>query len=109
MRILSCLLQASLAPLARRFGEQDERALAQGWTVTAGRFGSRTYRDPRWDHVEELRIAHLRPGSGAEELNAGTRNGTSVRACTPVLPSIPAPRPQGPRDARVLGRPAVTR
>jgi hypothetical protein len=30
---------------------QDLRAAQQGWTVTNGRWGSRTYRDPRFDSL----------------------------------------------------------
>lgn len=30
---------------------QDLRAAQRGWAVTAGKWGSRTYRDPRFDSV----------------------------------------------------------
>ncbi|GAY12538.1 hypothetical protein TOK_1026 [Pseudonocardia sp. N23] len=54
------LIRRTLSWPAHRLDAQDARAYNRGWTVTSGKFGSRTYRDPRWDHVEELRAEHLR-------------------------------------------------
>ena len=61
MRIVPArLLKLAIARHLRRLATQDAYAYSRGWTVHSGRFGSRAYRDPRWDYVEELRAAHLR-------------------------------------------------
>ncbi|WP_345563890.1 hypothetical protein [Nonomuraea rosea] len=36
---------------------QDERARQHGWTVTKTGFGSRHYRDPRFDALKAARLA----------------------------------------------------
>ncbi|GEL27056.1 hypothetical protein PSU4_60100 [Pseudonocardia sulfidoxydans NBRC 16205] len=90
------LIRRAAAWPARYLDAQDAPAYNRGWTVTQGRFGSRTYRDPRWDHVEELRLPHLCPEPGADESAAD-----ELTAATSTTPC--------PRDARVLVRPAVTR
>jgi hypothetical protein len=53
--------------LFRRLDAQDERARARGWTVTAGPRGSRTYRDPRWDQLAEIRAQAARSDVDAAE------------------------------------------
>ncbi|MEV1001568.1 hypothetical protein [Nonomuraea sp. NPDC050202] len=42
--------------------DQDERARQYGWTVTRTGFGSRRYRDPRFDALKAARLAGLRAG-----------------------------------------------
>ncbi|MFC4120888.1 hypothetical protein [Nonomuraea zeae] len=37
--------------------DQDERARRHGWTVTRTGFGSRHYRDPRFDALKAARLA----------------------------------------------------
>jgi hypothetical protein len=104
MRIVrSALLHALIDPWLRRLAEQDAAALNRGWTVDRARFGSRTYRDPRWDDVEQLRASHLREDSDTSEHT----NSTAATALT-----APATSSRGratPRDAQVLGYQAVTR
>jgi hypothetical protein len=77
------LMKRALAWHSRRFDAQDAHAYNRGWTVTTGRFGSRTYRDPRWDHVEELRTEGLRDQPAADQRSDIT---------------------EAPRDARVAVR-----
>jgi hypothetical protein len=99
MRILTIrLLRRAAAGLTRRLDAQDEDARSRAWTVTAGRFGARTYRDPRWDQVQ-LRAGHL-----SEDFET-----IPVTCATPISTGAPAAQPGAGRDARVLGRPAVTR
>lgn len=58
------------------FRELDLRATARGWHVAAGPRFQRTYRDPRWDSVQECPACHgaghegARPCAGCE--GAGT-------------------------------------
>jgi hypothetical protein len=49
----------------RHLAAQDERASARGWAVTVGPRGSRTYRDPRWDQIAELRAQAARTDTAA--------------------------------------------
>jgi hypothetical protein len=42
-----------------RLVDQDRRASANGWTVSAGRWGRRTYRDPRFDLLQATRSPEL--------------------------------------------------
>lgn len=46
-RVPSTLMRYARAKLIA----QDRRASQRGWTVTSGRWGSRTYRDPRFDSL----------------------------------------------------------
>lgn len=55
----------------RHLDAQDERAWARGWTVTAGPRGCRTYRDPRWDRIAELRAQTA--GTDTTAVPAGLR------------------------------------
>lgn len=48
--------------------DRDERARQYGWTVTRTGFGSRRYRDPRFDALKAARLAG--PGA-AREPSAG--------------------------------------
>ncbi|MFB9744612.1 hypothetical protein ACFFOU_26145 [Pseudonocardia sulfidoxydans] len=102
MRIVrSALLHALIDPWLRCLAEQDAAALNRGWTVDCGRFGSRIYRDPRWDDVEQLRASHLCEDSDTSEHSTAT---TAL--------NDPATSSRGratPRDARVIGHQAVTR
>ncbi|ODU05021.1 MAG: hypothetical protein ABS81_08705 [Pseudonocardia sp. SCN 72-86] len=59
-------MKRALAWPSRRLDAQDAHAYNRGWTITTGRFGSRIYRDPRWDHVEELRTEGLRNQPAAD-------------------------------------------
>ncbi|TYB56620.1 hypothetical protein FXF51_43395 [Nonomuraea sp. PA05] len=42
------------------YADQDERARRYGWTVTRTGFGSRRYRDPRFDALKAARLRELR-------------------------------------------------
>jgi hypothetical protein len=39
-----------------RLRHQDDHAAERGWTVGRGRWGGRTYRDPRFDFLGELSV-----------------------------------------------------
>ncbi|MGR6918190.1 hypothetical protein ACU635_28440 [[Actinomadura] parvosata] len=59
-RIRSCV-SGWLARADRALcADQDERARQYGWTVTKTGFGSRRYRDPRFDALKAARLAELR-------------------------------------------------
>lgn len=45
--------------------KQDGRARQYGWTVTRTGFGSRRYRDPRFDALKAARLAEIRAAGNA--------------------------------------------
>ncbi|MFB4277955.1 MULTISPECIES: hypothetical protein [unclassified Nonomuraea] len=47
------------------YAKHDERARRYGWTVTKTGFGSRKYRDPRFDALKAARVAELRAAGEA--------------------------------------------
>jgi hypothetical protein len=104
MRIVrSALLHALIDPWLRRLAAQDTAALNRGWTVDRGRFGSRTYRDPRWDVVTQPPASQLREDSDTCE--------HTISAAT-AASTAPATSSRGPatrQDAQVLGHQAVAR
>jgi hypothetical protein len=42
--------------MCARLRAQDERAAALGWSVSRSRRGARSYRDPRFDSLDQLSV-----------------------------------------------------
>ncbi|WP_146103950.1 hypothetical protein [Nonomuraea solani] len=58
---------------------QDERARQYGWTVTKTGFGSRRYRDPRFD---ALKAARLADATSADRTSADRTSADSRPVCS---------------------------
>lgn len=65
-RISALLARADQALCAN----PDERARQYGWTVTKTGFGSRRYRDPRFDALKAARLDALRIAGGERHVHA---------------------------------------